>query len=147
MILLTGWFDKKKVSCDQSIISFRMCTSVLGLLIVPAVLQRTLRSAAGCPGWLARTGLTVCLCCVCVVFAPSPLGDNSHSAASSSPGQGPHKFISSGPSQVGYCSADLCVSFSELRRLQSHQPLSDFFSSFYHGFSSTDCSQFYLKVP
>lgn len=61
----------------------------------------------GWPCWLVGShrlsGLFV-LCCV--LFAPSPLGDNSHSAASSSPGQTPQRFISSGPSVVYYWCSD-----------------------------------------
>lgn len=55
------------------------------------------RLAGPLADWLVgskrQSGLFV-LCCV--LFAPSPLGDNSHSAASSTPGHhsGPRKFIS-----------------------------------------------------
>lgn len=107
---------------------------ILGLLIVLAGLHREQ------PGdrlpWLVgsyRLSGPFVLCCV--LFAPSPLGDNSHSAASSSAGQGPRKFISSAPSQVECWSTDLRASASELRRPQSHQPIYDLIGCFF--FSST----------
>lgn len=108
---------------------------ILGLLIVLAVLHRA--QPGGRLSWPVgshRPSGSFVLCCV--LFAPSPLGDNSHSVASSSPGQGPHKFISNAPSQVEGWSTDLRVSSSELGWLQSHCRLVS--SSFDQFFSSTD---------
>lgn len=60
--------------------------------IVPTGLHRGL-CCQDSADWQQLSGLFV-LCCV--LFAPSPLGDNSHSAASSTPGHRPclWKFIS-----------------------------------------------------
>ena len=78
------------------------------LLIVPSEASAASKPVSWLTGRVAPAERFVCVV-FCVVFAPSPLGDNSHSAASSTAGHHLHlgKFISMAGECVWFISCDL----------------------------------------